>query len=217
VEKNNNLFYVTILLGALYLPFAAFFYAFSGKSLTYVSNRFYKILINVRHGEWYEQRLRRTIGYLKLGKHTSVLEVGCGPGQFSKRLLANGAVLKAIDVNKKFIDKLQGCHGDAFELCSVLDLKYPDNSFDRVVLFDVLHHIPAYGKAVSEIHRVLKKGGYAIIWEGSETAGEDRLPPKIEKALMRIFDGETNAVYFEELAKKYKIKELEPYCYELRK
>ncbi len=217
MEKNNNLFWAAIFFGIFYFPIAAFFYGFSGKCLTYASNRLYGVLITLRHGDWYEDRLKRTIGHLRIGSHTSVLEVGCGPGQFSKRLLGAGAKLKAIDINKKFILKLQKRHGDTFELCSVLDLKYKDNSFDRIVLFDVLHHIPEYMKAVSEMHRVLKPGGYAIIWEGSETAGEEKMPPKIRHAMMLIFDGRTNVVDIDALKKKFKIEEIEPYCYKMSK
>jgi len=217
MERNNNLFWASIFFGIFYFPIAAFFYVFSGKSLTYISNRFYNLLITLRHGDWYEERLQKTIEYLSIGRHTSVLEVGCGPGQFSKRLLGTGAKLKAIDVNEKFIWKLQKCHGDSFEICSVLDLKYKNASFDRVVMFDVLHHIPQYRKAIVEVQRVLKPGGYAIIWEGSNTAREELMPPKIRKALMLVFDGETNSVDLPRLKKKFKISEVEPYCYKLSK
>jgi ubiquinone/menaquinone biosynthesis C-methylase UbiE len=217
MNKNNNLFYAAIPLGVIYFPFAVFFYLFSGKSLTYVSNRLYRLLIVVRHGDWYEERLKKTLKYLNLGKGVKVLEVGCGTGKFSKRLLSCGADLKGIDINKKFIDKLNGMHEGVFELCSVTDLKYGSNSFDRVVLFDVLHHVAEYRKAVSEIMRVLKPGGYAVIWEGSEPLGEDRLPDNVARFLLKVFDGETNPVDFSSLSKKHEIEELEPYCYKITK
>jgi len=215
--SSNKLFWASIVFGVGYFPIAALFYVFSGKCLTYASNRLYNFLITLRHGDWYEERLGKTIEYLKLGKDTSVLEVGCGPGLFSKRLLENGAKLKAIDINQKFICKLQKHHKDSFELCSVLDLKYKDNSFDRAVMFDVLHHIPEYPKALSEVRRVLKPGGYAIIWEGSEPGGEEKLPPNFQKALLRVFDGKTNAVEMGKYAKKLGITTVEPYCYKISK
>ena len=41
-------------------------------------------------------------------------------------------------------------------------LPYENDFFDIVVSFDVLEHILEDNKAVSEVHRVLKKGGYLV-------------------------------------------------------
>lgn len=217
MEKNNNLFYAGMVFGAFYFPFAALYYALSRKCLMYSSNRLYRLLILLRHGDWYEERLRKTIGYLDIGSDTKVLEVGCGEGKFSRRLLEAGADLKAIDVNERFISKLQERGGGVFDLCSVTDMGYEDDSFDRVVMFDVLHHIPDYMDALSEIRRVLKPGGYAIVWEGSEPFGEEHLPPELAGVLMRILDGETNPVDLGAIKERFTLEELEPYCYVLSK
>jgi SAM-dependent methyltransferase len=42
-------------------------------------------------------------------------------------------------------------------------LSFPDNSFDMVVCNHVLEHVPDDRKAMSEIYRVLDKGGLAIL------------------------------------------------------
>lgn len=220
MTRTNNLFYAAALFGLFYFPVAALYYFASGKCLMYESNRLYRALIMLRHGDWYEARLTKTIELLKIGKTTSVLEVGCGAGKFSKRLLDAGANLKAIDINEAFICKLQDHAKDTFELCSVTDLKFADNSFDRVVMFDVLHHIMGgdYELALKEIKRVLKPKGYAIIWEGSESAGEEYLPPKMAHLFIRILDGDIN--YFtdiHEYQKKYNLEEIEPHCFIMKK
>lgn len=44
----------------------------------------------------------------------------------------------------------------------VHDLKFPDDSFDIVVCNAVLEHVPYPQKAVDELHRVLRSGGF--IW-----------------------------------------------------
>jgi len=43
------------------------------------------------------------------------------------------------------------------------DLKFDDNSFDVIICSHVLEHIPDDAKAMSEMHRVLKADGWAII------------------------------------------------------
>jgi SAM-dependent methyltransferase len=45
----------------------------------------------------------------------------------------------------------------------VLDIPFPENSFDVVFCNHVMEHVEDDIKAMSEIHRVLKKGGWAII------------------------------------------------------
>lgn len=56
----------------------------------------------------------------------------------------------------------------------VTQLSHPDRSFDAVLSFDVLEHVPDYQAALSEFYRVLKPGGYLILtapFEQTEPTG----------------------------------------------
>lgn len=46
---------------------------------------------------------------------------------------------------------------------SITDLEYPDNYFDAIICSHVLEHVRRETKAIGEIYRVLKPGGWAII------------------------------------------------------
>jgi SAM-dependent methyltransferase len=66
------------------------------------------------------------------------------------------------------------------ERIDVTDLRFPDRSVDILVCNHVLEHVPDDRKAMVEIHRVLKPGGWALLLvpelEGdsvSETTDED--------------------------------------------
>lgn len=45
----------------------------------------------------------------------------------------------------------------------ITDIRYEDNSFDVIICNHVLEHIPDDRKAMSELYRVLKLGGWAIL------------------------------------------------------
>jgi len=45
----------------------------------------------------------------------------------------------------------------------ITDIRYPDNSFDSIICNHVLEHVIDDRKAMSELYRVLKPGGWAIL------------------------------------------------------
>jgi len=55
-------------------------------------------------------------------------------------------------------------------------LPFPDAEFDLIACLGVLHHIPNVSFVVSELCRVLKPGGYALIREPVVSMGDWRLP-----------------------------------------
>lgn len=55
-------------------------------------------------------------------------------------------------------------------------LDFSDNSFDLIVCFSVLHHIPNVGYVLSEINRVLSPGGILMIREPIVSMGDWRYP-----------------------------------------
>ncbi len=50
-----------------------------------------------------------------------------------------------------------------FVVSDMRKIKYPSNFFDFIYTMGTIEHVPDYDKAISEIYRVLKPGGIAII------------------------------------------------------
>ncbi|MCU0353267.1 MAG: methyltransferase domain-containing protein [Cytophagales bacterium] len=46
---------------------------------------------------------------------------------------------------------------------SIDDIKFPDNSFDVIIAIGILLLVPDDAKAIRELHRTLKPGGYAVL------------------------------------------------------
>lgn len=102
----------------------------------------------------------------------SILELGCGAAE-KTRAIAERTEVAAITAVE--IDPIQ--HKKNLELKDLPKVNFKsygaqaileaDNSFDIVMMFKSLHHVPgeSMDQALKEIQRVLKPGGYAYISE----------------------------------------------------
>ena len=109
----------------------------------------------------------------EMGKLISgrTLQVACVYGDFTSKLadrLALGARLDVVDVAPIQIDNLRhkiGNRSNVFpDRQNAASLSFGDGSFDQVVVFFLLHEMPAEvrSRAVSEVLRVVKPGGKVV-------------------------------------------------------
>lgn len=97
-----------------------------------------------------------------------VLEIGVGLGADHQRFAEAGALLSGIDLTERAIDHtrrrltLLGL-SSSLAVGDAENLDFPDESFDLVYSWGVLHHSPDTPKAITEVYRVLKPGGIAKI------------------------------------------------------
>jgi SAM-dependent methyltransferase len=102
------------------------------------------------------------------GSRGRLLEVGSGIGVDSIQLARCGFDVTAVDLTDNAIRvarefaQHRGVTID-FRLGNAEQLDFPDESFDAVYSFGVLHHTPDIEQAVSEVRRVLKPGGIAYV------------------------------------------------------
>jgi phosphatidylethanolamine/phosphatidyl-N-methylethanolamine N-methyltransferase len=93
----------------------------------------------------------------------SVLEVGSGEGEHVKfvRHVYRNYTLTDIVVPKG--ERLPSFPNVRFEQADVEKLSYQNQTFDRVVVTCLLHHLPSPENALNEIRRVTKIGGVVSI------------------------------------------------------
>jgi SAM-dependent methyltransferase len=105
-----------------------------------------------------------------------VLDLGCGAGRHAFEVYRRGARVVAVDRSAEEIAQVRDMFGamklagEAPEGASAiavrsdaLRLPFPDGSFDKVIISEVLEHIPADAHAISEVARVVKPGGLIAV------------------------------------------------------
>jgi len=97
-----------------------------------------------------------------------VLEIGVGMGADYLEWLKAGARPTGVDISAISIEKarrrceLAGYEAD-LRAADAENLPFPDNTFDIVYSYGVLHHSPDTAQCLREACRVLKPGGQALI------------------------------------------------------
>ena len=117
----------------------------------------------VEYAPW----MKLVIGFDRY-KGKRLLEIGFGTGTDLLQFARSGAIVTGLDLTPRSIDiarrrfEVYGLTGE-FTVGDAENLSFPDESFDVVYSFGVLHHTPDTERAVREIHRVLRRGGEAIV------------------------------------------------------
>jgi ubiquinone/menaquinone biosynthesis C-methylase UbiE/uncharacterized protein YbaR (Trm112 family) len=97
---------------------------------------------------------------------SDLLDVGCANGRSSFHWARRGVGVTGFDISKRLIRQaIQTAHTEGLgdhTTFFVADGRHPpfkDESFNSILTYGVLHHLPEPGSACREIQRVLTKGG----------------------------------------------------------
>ncbi|ASW42760.1 class I SAM-dependent methyltransferase [Clostridium isatidis] len=113
----------------------------------------------------------RMLKMLGLKDNSNILEVGCGPGFYTKILLRAfpNSEITASDKDENFlkyaVEKFDDNYIErlAFVNDDITNSSLPDEYFDFVIARFVFQHLDKPVEALKEIHRLLKPGGKVLI------------------------------------------------------
>jgi 2-polyprenyl-3-methyl-5-hydroxy-6-metoxy-1,4-benzoquinol methylase len=107
--------------------------------------------------------IKQKVELLKsLHKSGSVLDIGCGTGEFLNACKTSG--YKAIGIEPSEKARKSAINNYALNVLEENDLQNIENeSFELITLWHVLEHVPHLNERVSKIHDILSKGGHTII------------------------------------------------------
>lgn len=164
-----------------------------------------------------KRRARLLVQELDPQKNDKILDVGCGDGFYLYLLSQLGNFdLTGIDSDAKAIanaKKQVGKRTVTYVVGDIYHMPFVDGTFTKIVLSEVLEHLPDDRKGLLEIKRVLKKGGiicatvphwnYPFFWD------------PLNYLLQRIFKTHVKSGFWagvwnfhERLYRTYELKEL---------
>ena len=102
------------------------------------------------------------------------LEIGCGKGEFSRRLAARSAHVLAIDLSPEMIRIARASSANnpniEFLLADVMTYNLPEAGFDCIASIATLHHLPL-PEIIGKMKLALKAGGVLLILDLFEARG----------------------------------------------
>lgn len=120
-------------------------------------------------GRYAEPLAKAFAAFAGIGAGEKVLDVGCGPGALTGRLLAIGAAVTAIDPSPPFVDAIRERFPDTEARCGTAEeLPYDTDSFDATLAQLVVHFMSDPVAGIRQMARVTRRGGViaACVWDG---------------------------------------------------
>lgn len=122
---------------------------------TYYDSRRY-VLLN----RWNPRNLEIIRDWVRPAPGDRILDVGCGRGHVVNALRELGVEAEGIDLNPQAAEVALVPH---VQTMSATALDFADGSFDAVVSFHAIEHIPDVDTALAEMARVVRPGGLVLL------------------------------------------------------
>ncbi len=94
----------------------------------------------------------------------SLLDIGCGDGDFTNLASCRGATVTGLDACPALVEVAQKkTPSGSFEVGDMEDLPFPDGAFTVVTAFNCLHFASEPACAIDEAIRVMRPDGYLVL------------------------------------------------------
>lgn len=132
--------------------------------------------------EYEDQADRMAIRKLLPKRMEKFADIGGGYGRLAGEYLKRARKVYLFDYSKSELAQAKEVYGDKIitKAGDIYELPFKENELDGLMMIRVTHHLDDLKKAISELYRVLKPGGVAVI----EVANKRTLP-KIARFITR--------------------------------
>jgi ubiquinone/menaquinone biosynthesis C-methylase UbiE len=143
----------------------------------------------------------------------NILDIGCATGEYCQKLNSHGFKCIGIDNNPKYIKKANESGLEAYVMDGT-SLEFPDNSFDTIIIFEVLEHVKDPEGILKEAKRVARKNILVTVPNstGVSTLGKFGLTydHMLDEDHINFFTKSDLEQMLKKYFKEFEVKELEP-------
>jgi len=126
------------------------------------------------------------IGWLPGGRR--LLEIGCSSGYLTRRFLGKAERVCGLDMNASALRHAKRRNPNVPFVCgSAEHLPFADDSFDAIVMLEVIEHTSSDMAALVEVRRVLRVGGTLVLSTPNAGLFAFLDPFNLRKAIQRRF------------------------------
>lgn len=115
---------------------------------------------------WFKRHVAAYLYAAELSAGLATADIGCGEGYGTAMLAEKAKQVVGVDAAPEVVEHAQrkyGKHNLNFEVADAGSLGLPSGHFDLVVSLQVIEHLLTIEGFITEIERVLKPGGTAVI------------------------------------------------------
>jgi SAM-dependent methyltransferase len=135
-----------------------------------------------RDGAFVHELAGGALEWLAAQPGEGILDLGCGDGQLTARIIAAGLDVRGADASAAMVAAARA-RGITADEAPAEKLPYPDASFNAVFSNAALHWVRGQDEMMAEVHRVLKPGGRFV----AEMGGHGNIAA-IRVALMAVLE-----------------------------
>ena len=111
------------------------------------------------------RRLESVVRMVGADAGPALLDIGCGSGWLARQCSQHGARVTASDLAPRGVAGARSRFPDAasFIVADAYHMPMRSESFDAIILSEVLEHLEEVESALSEVRRLLRPGGRAVV------------------------------------------------------
>lgn len=116
--------------------------------------------------KWARHRMEivlKRIDSYGLGRNGRALDIGVGSGFLFKELSKRGCNTWGSDFAFNMVQNCHKRYGNRFMVADIETLPVGDDSFDLVTCLGVLEYLTHEEKAIGELYRIIRPGGYLVL------------------------------------------------------
>ena len=104
----------------------------------------------------------RAVMWLRADRGKRLLDVGCGSGEFLRRMQRLGWSVEGVEPDPEAARTARGCHVSV-HAGTLEDAALASDGYDAVTMTHVVEHLPDPVGTLRECHRILRAGGQLVI------------------------------------------------------